>query len=130
MKHNLPLRAAHLQASPEGLLLWCRGQGQLTQWKVCLTCATPPVLLVVQVVLTDSDQLGLTSVYTYEHKFTLTGMEERRFEEVGSLCLVFLLSPTPIFLLLPLSPAPTLSYSYFSPTPTVLLLLPSTPALS
>jgi len=67
MKHEHPIRSSHLAASPEGIILRLRGQGQLPHWKV---------------VLTDSDQLGLTSVYTYEHKFTLEKMEERQFEEV------------------------------------------------
>jgi len=67
MKHEHPIRASHLAASPEGVRLWLRGQGQLRHWKV---------------VLTDSDQLGLTSVYTYEHKFTLERMDDRQFEEV------------------------------------------------
>ena len=35
-----------------------------------------------QVVLTDSDQLGLARIYTYEQKFALTKIQEKQFEEV------------------------------------------------
>jgi len=35
-----------------------------------------------QVVLTDSDQVGLPLVYTYEHKFPLNSLNNREMEEV------------------------------------------------
>jgi len=57
----------HLQAKPQGFLLKLRGQGQLQYWKV---------------VLTDSDQLGLPLLYTYEHKFPLRSINNGEMEEV------------------------------------------------
>ena len=44
-----------------------------------------------QVVLTDSDQLGLARIYTYEQKFALTKIQEKQFEEVLLLLLLPLL---------------------------------------
>merc|ERR1712172_152245 len=57
----------HLQAKPQGFLLKLRGQGQLQYWKV---------------VLTDSDQLGLPLLYSYEHKFHLHSINNGEMEEV------------------------------------------------
>merc|ERR1712032_1307451 len=55
------------QAKPQGFLLKLRGQGQLQYWKV---------------VMTDSDQLGLPLLYTYEHKFPLHSINNGEMEEV------------------------------------------------
>merc|ERR1711974_312364 len=54
-------------AKPQGFLLKLRGQGQLRYWKV---------------VLTNSDQLGLPLLYTYEHKFPLHSLNNGEMEEV------------------------------------------------
>jgi len=67
VKTNLTVSPQHLQAAPAGLVLKLRGQGQLTWWKV---------------VLTDSDQLGLPLLYTYEHKFRLQELNGHSMEEV------------------------------------------------
>ena len=50
----------------EGVLLQCKGQGSLKYWKV---------------VLTDSEFLGLTKLYTYEAKFTVN-LDSEDFETV------------------------------------------------
>merc|ERR1711971_1459479 len=55
------------EAKPQGFLLKLRGQGQLQYWKV---------------VLTDSDQLGLPLLYSYEHKFHLHSINNGEMEEV------------------------------------------------
>lgn len=67
MKADLPIRSSHLSSSPEGIILQLRGQGQLQYWKV---------------VLTDSDELGLARIFTYEQKFVLAKIQDKQFEEV------------------------------------------------
>merc|ERR1711971_1297663 len=67
VKSNVNFSEELLQAKPQGFLLKLRGQGQLQYWKV---------------VLTDSDQLGLPLLYTYEHKFHLHSLNNRQMEEV------------------------------------------------
>lgn len=55
-----------------GLELRLRARGNLTYWKVQTLGATTGRLVIrlcVQVVLTDSQFLGLTQLYTYEAKF-------------------------------------------------------------
>jgi hypothetical protein len=51
----------------EGVLLQCRGHGSLKYWKVVL--------------LTDSEFLGLTKLYTYEAKFPVN-LDSEDFETV------------------------------------------------
>jgi len=67
VKSNITFSEEHLQAKPQGILLKLRGQGQLLHWKV---------------VLTNSDQLGLPLLYTYEHKFALHSLNNDEMEEV------------------------------------------------
>lgn len=67
VKSNITFSEEHLQAKPQGFLLKLRGQGQLRYWKV---------------VLTNSDQLGLPLLYTYEHKFPLQSLNSGEMEEV------------------------------------------------
>jgi len=67
VKSNITFSEEHLQAKPQGFLLKLRGQGQLRYWKV---------------VLTNSDQLGLPLLYTYEHKFPLHSLNNGEMEEV------------------------------------------------
>jgi len=67
VKSNISFSEEDLKTKPQGFLLKLRGQGQLKYWKV---------------VLTDSDQVGLPLVYTYEHKFPLNSLNNREMEEV------------------------------------------------
>jgi len=67
MKSNITFSDEQLKVKPQGFLLKLRGQGQLQYWKV---------------VLTNSDQLGLPLLYTYEHKFPLRSLNNGEMEEV------------------------------------------------
>merc|ERR1719370_1190914 len=67
MKSNITFSDEQLKVKPQGFLLKLRGQGQLQYWKV---------------VLTNSDQLGLPLLYTYEHKFHLHSLNNGEMEEV------------------------------------------------
>jgi len=67
MKSNITFSDEQLKVKPQGFLLKLRGQGQLQYWKV---------------VLTNSDQLGLPLLYTYEHKFSLHSLNNGEMEEV------------------------------------------------
>merc|ERR1711990_1311836 len=67
MKSNITFSDEQLKVKPQGFLLKLRGQGQLQYWKV---------------VLTNSDQLGLPLLYTYEHKFPLHSLNNGEMEEV------------------------------------------------
>jgi len=67
VKSNISFSEEDLKTKPQGFLLKLRGQGQLKYWKV---------------VLTDSDQVGLPLLYTYEHKFPLNSLNNREMEEV------------------------------------------------
>merc|ERR1712037_168830 len=67
MKTNITFTDEQLKAKSQGFLLKLRGQGQLQYWKV---------------VLTNSDQLGLPLLYTYEHKFNLHSLNKGEMEEV------------------------------------------------
>jgi len=66
-KTNITFSDEQLKDRPQGFLLKLRGQGQLQYWKV---------------VLTNSDQLGLPLLYTYEHKFPLHSLNNGEMEEV------------------------------------------------
>merc|ERR1711936_301035 len=67
VKSNISFSDEDLQAKPQGFLLKLRGQGQLQYWKV---------------VLTNSDQLDLPLLYSYEHKFSLNSLNSSEMEEV------------------------------------------------
>jgi len=66
VKSNISFSEEDLRTKPQGFLLKLRGQGQLQYWKV---------------VLTNSDQLDLPLLYTYEHKFRLNSLNNE-IEEV------------------------------------------------
>merc|ERR1711872_584316 len=66
VKSNISFSEEDLRTKPQGFLLKLRGQGQLQYWKV---------------VLTNSDQLDLPLLYTYEHKFRLNSLNSE-MEEV------------------------------------------------
>merc|ERR1719346_344685 len=65
VKSNISFSDEDLRTKPQGFLLKLRGQGQLQYWKV---------------VLTNSDQLDLPLLYTYEHKFRLNSLNNEREE--------------------------------------------------
>jgi len=67
VKSNISFSEEDLRAKPQGFVLKLRGQGQLQYWKV---------------VLTNSDQLDLPLLYTYEHKFPLNSLNSSEMEEV------------------------------------------------